>query len=59
MLMLEKEVSGASIARKAEVDRSAVAHVIAGRVKSPRLRKAIADALGTQVDDLWPLDSKQ
>jgi len=57
--MLEKEVSGAEIARKAGVDRSAIHHVIAGRVISPRLRKEIADALGTQVDALWPPDSEQ
>jgi lambda repressor-like predicted transcriptional regulator len=52
--MLEKGVSGADIARTMHVDRTAVYHVIAGRSKSPRLRKAIARALGVRVPNLWP-----
>jgi lambda repressor-like predicted transcriptional regulator len=52
--MLEKGVSGADIARTMHVDRTAVYHVIAGRSKSPKLRKAIARALGVRVSDLWP-----
>ena len=37
---LEKGVSGAQIAREQGVDRTAIYHVIAGRSKSPRLRRA-------------------
>lgn len=52
-LLIDKDVSGAEIARIAGVERSAISHVIAGRSKSTRLRKAIADALKAEVDTLW------
>jgi lambda repressor-like predicted transcriptional regulator len=57
---LEKGISGVDIARQFSppVDRTAVYHVIAGRSKSPRIRKAIADALGMKVKDLWPEERK-
>ena len=51
--MLKKRLSGAEIARKAGVDRSAVYHVIAGRSTSKRLRQAIADALDMPYDEVW------
>jgi lambda repressor-like predicted transcriptional regulator len=53
-LMIEKEVTGASIARKNRVTRTAVYHVISGKSRSPLLRSAIAKALGVQVSELWP-----
>ena len=51
--MLKKRLSGADIARKAGVDRSAVYHVIAGRSQSKRLRQAIADALDMSYNEVW------
>jgi lambda repressor-like predicted transcriptional regulator len=57
--LLEKDITGAYIARQAGVSRSAINHTIAGRRKSPRLRKAIADALGKMVSDFWPENDKQ
>jgi transcriptional regulator with XRE-family HTH domain len=51
--MIEKDVSGADIARKVGVHRSAINHVINGKNRSPRLRQAIADALGEKYDTLW------
>lgn len=51
---LEKGISGAQIAREQGVDRTAIYHVIAGRSKSRKLRKAIARKLGKKVSALWP-----
>lgn len=53
ILMLLKGISGAEIARRAGVDRTAIYKVIDGISRSPRLRKAIADALGIPVEELW------
>lgn len=52
--ILKKGTSGAAIARKVGVDRTAIYHVISGRSKSKRLRKAIAEALDMTVLELWP-----
>ncbi len=52
--MIKKGVKGAEIARRAGVTRVAIYHVIEGRVRSPRLRQAIASALGMSVEKLWP-----
>jgi lambda repressor-like predicted transcriptional regulator len=52
--MLKAGVSGAEIARRLKVSRHAVYHVIAGRNRTPRIRKAIARALGMKVEELWP-----
>lgn len=54
--LLKKEISAAEIARRAGVVRSAISNVIAGRRKSKKLRKAIADAIGEPVEALWPED---
>lgn len=51
---IEKGVSGAGIARKLGVDRSAIYKTISGEIKARRLRKAIAEAIGAEVEDLWP-----
>ncbi|PKN16534.1 MAG: hypothetical protein CVU66_00590 [Deltaproteobacteria bacterium HGW-Deltaproteobacteria-23] len=57
-LMIDKGVSGAAIARKSGVERSAISHVIAGRSKSPLLRQSIAAALNVPIDKLWPDSTK-
>jgi lambda repressor-like predicted transcriptional regulator len=57
--MLKKGLSGADIARKENVDRTAIYHVIAGRSKSEKLRRAIASALGVRVEELWPENNKK
>ncbi|GJQ47599.1 MAG: XRE family transcriptional regulator [Candidatus Jettenia sp.] len=51
---IKKDVSGAEIGRRMGVSRVAVYQVISGKTKSKRLRKAIADAIGMEVSDLWP-----
>lgn len=53
-LMIDKEVKGAAIAREVGCTRQNVYHVIKGRQATPKIRQAIADALGVQVSDLWP-----
>ncbi len=52
--LIERGTSGAAVARSLGVDRTMVYHVIAGRAKSPRVREAIARAVGKKVSDLWP-----
>lgn len=51
--LIEAGLTGALIARTAGVHRTAIYHVIEGRSRSPRLRKAIASALGCGISDLW------
>lgn len=57
ILMIEKNISGAGIARMAHVDRTAIYHVMTGRSKSPTLRQLIAKEVGVSVEDLWPGES--
>lgn len=52
--LLKRGISGAAIARQEGVVRQAIYHVVAGRRRSPRLRGAIARAIGTRVEKLWP-----
>lgn len=49
--MLELGISGAEIARKEHVHRTAIYHVIAGRSRSKALREAIETALE---ETFWP-----
>lgn len=53
-LMIDKDVTGAAIARKVGCTRQNVYHVIRGRQATPTIRQAIAEALGVRVSDLWP-----
>jgi len=43
--MIKKGITGAEIARNAGVTRIAIYHIIEGRRRSPRLRRAISAAL--------------
>lgn len=56
--MILKNVTGSKIARGIGVDRSAINKTIRGKITSNRLRKAIADAIGCNVMELWP-DAKK
>ncbi len=51
---VKKNISGAEIGRRMGVSRVAIYQVISGKTKSKRLRKAIAEAIGMEVSDLWP-----
>ena len=59
ILMVEKNISGAGIARMADVDRTAVYHVMSGRSKSHNLRQLIAREVGVPIEDLWPGESRR
>lgn len=53
-LMIDCGISGAAIARALRCDRTNIYHVIEGRSKSKKVRKAIAEALGVHISELWP-----
>jgi transcriptional regulator with XRE-family HTH domain len=57
-LIIDREVSGAEIARKINVDRSMISLTITGQRKSLRVRRAIADALGVAITELWPDETR-
>ncbi len=50
---IKKGVSGAEIGRNAGVSRDAISKTVKGQIKSRRLRKAVADAIGMVVEDIW------
>ncbi len=52
-LLVLKGISGAEIARGIGVHRTAIYHTIEGKIKSYRIRKAIADALEVEYEELW------
>jgi len=54
--MIKKDVTAAAIGRTINVTRVAIIRAIKGELKSKKLRKAIADALGAPVNELWPED---
>lgn len=51
--LLKKGIAGVDIAREEHVSRAAISRTIKGDLKSERLRKAIARALGMRVEELW------
>ena len=54
ILLLQKGVRQVEIAKRARVTPATVSRVIAGKKRTPAVRKAIARACGVQVEDLWP-----
>lgn len=52
--LIKKGIPAAEIARQMSVSRQAIYQTVDGIIKSRRLRKAIADAIGLRVEDLWP-----
>ncbi|MCL4873086.1 helix-turn-helix domain-containing protein [bacterium] len=53
-LIVLNGTSLSAIARSARVSRQWVSMVVNGHKKSRRIRKAIAAAVGKEVEDLWP-----
>lgn len=53
-LLIDEDLTGAKVARRIGVHRSAINRTIKGERKSYRIRKAIANALHLKVTDLWP-----
>jgi transcriptional regulator with XRE-family HTH domain len=54
ILLLRAGVSQSAIARKLHVTVGFVNQIITGRRHTKRVRMAIAEAVGKQVEDLWP-----
>jgi transcriptional regulator with XRE-family HTH domain len=52
-LLIDKDLTIADLARKINRSRVWTSYVINGHMKSPATRKAIAQALGARVEDLW------
>lgn len=59
ILLLKARVTQAQIARENDVTRSLVNQVVAGHRKSPKIRKAIADACGVEAVVLWPTETRE
>lgn len=57
--LLKKGITSARIAESLGVDRTYISHVLAGRFKTPKIRKAIAQAIDMRVEELWPEDDKK
>lgn len=55
--MILKNVRPADIARRLNVTRGAVSNVISGLKTSQRIREAVAEAVGKEVDAIWPLSA--
>ncbi|WP_164994774.1 helix-turn-helix domain-containing protein [Candidatus Kuenenia stuttgartiensis] len=51
--LLMKDITLAEIARGLGVSRTWVSLVVNGHKKSPRIQRAIADALGVSYESLW------
>ena len=56
VLMILLGVTQTSIAKKVRVTLPAVHAVINGLRKNPKIRRAIADAIGRPVEHIWPPD---
>lgn len=54
MILLEKDISAAEVARRAGVSRSAVTHTMKGVVKSKKIRKVISEIVEIPIEELWP-----
>jgi lambda repressor-like predicted transcriptional regulator len=53
-MMVEKGITNVSIAKQLNVKPSTIAVVANGHGKSERIQKALADALGVTIEELWP-----
>jgi transcriptional regulator with XRE-family HTH domain len=54
ILMLQKGVTQAQIARDLNVTRAAICHVLKGELPSHRIRRAVAKSLRVPISRLWP-----
>lgn len=52
--LIKKKTSAAEIGRRLGITRNAIWLTIHGKTKKLRNRKAIAEAVGLKVEDLWP-----
>lgn len=58
ILLIQKDIKQADIARKLGVSNVAVCNVIKGACESKRIKWAIAKELGEKVEELWPDSEK-
>ncbi|MBI4826288.1 MAG: helix-turn-helix domain-containing protein [Nitrospirae bacterium] len=58
ILLIQKDIKQADIARKLGVSNVAVCNVIKGSCESKRIKWAIAKELGKKVEELWPDSEK-
>jgi len=56
--MVEMGITNVSIAKKLNVRPVTVSVVLNGHEKSERIQKAIAEELGSTIEDLWPPEPK-
>lgn len=52
--LIKKNIPAAEIGRRLGISRQAIWLTIQGKTKKIRNRKAIADAIGMAVEELWP-----
>jgi lambda repressor-like predicted transcriptional regulator len=52
-LLIDRELTIAALARKSGYTRSHLSAVIHGRVDSPKAQRAIAAALGVELEGFW------
>jgi lambda repressor-like predicted transcriptional regulator len=57
--LLKAGISIRQLARHVGVSHTAMSYTIHGINKSQRLRKAVAQAIGKNVDEVWPPASKK
>lgn len=57
-LMVLKGLKQRSISRALKIKPASVSLVVSGQRKSARIQKAIADALGMGVEELWEENNK-
>lgn len=57
-LMILKGITSVDIARKTGVSATWISLVLNGRKPSKRIRKAIAQAVGKPVEELWPNNNR-
>lgn len=52
--LIKRNIPAAEIGRRMGVSRQAIYQTVDGIIKSRRLRRAIAEAIGAKIEDLWP-----
>ncbi len=53
-MMVLRDVPQVAIAKQLGISRQAVSQVVSGKLKTPRVRRFIADKIGLQYELLWP-----
>jgi predicted transcriptional regulator len=58
-MLIERGIKHKDIAERLGVTRACVSLIVNGHQNSKRVRRAIAEALGVELADLWPQGSKE